>query len=103
MPKIPSRIPFWNISPTTTCKITTPIGLLALKYLGNYLNKNSITDFTYGIRRKGNQFFIGNKEIVITFDDITIYDQIYKVTNELLRATNFKRTVKFGTIWFTNL
>ncbi|ORP58138.1 hypothetical protein, partial [Vibrio cholerae] len=56
----------------------------------NYLNKSNIADTTYGIRRDGNRFYIGNKEVEIANDDISIGDQVYKGTKGLWELLTLK-------------
>ncbi|ORP55190.1 hypothetical protein, partial [Vibrio cholerae] len=65
LPRTPSKIPI--LAPVTPHRLD--FGLLASEYLGNYLNKSNIADTTYGIRRDGNRFYIGNKEVEIANDD----------------------------------
>ena len=92
MPKTPSRIPV--LAPVTPQKLD--FGFLASAYLGNYLSKNSVADTTYGIRRDGNTFFIGNKEIEINNNDITIEDKIYKGTKGLWELLTLKEPTNYN-------
>lgn len=82
-PATPSKIPILN-TPLKT------LGVLASEYLGNYLSKTNLTDTTYGIRREGNKFYIGNKEIEILNDDIIIEDKTYKGTVGLWELLTLK-------------
>lgn len=83
-------------TPTKIPSLTLPIprtldfGILASEYLGNYLSKSSLTDTTYGIRREENKFFIGNKEVEIANDDISIDNNIYKGTKGLWELLTLK-------------
>lgn len=92
LPKTPSRIPL--LTPMTPHKLD--FGLLASDYLGNYLSKSSITDTTYGIRRDGNKFFIGNQEVEISSDDVTIGDKTYKGTKGLWELLTLKEPVNYN-------
>src|SRR5204863_1173562 len=92
VPTTPSKIPIQ--APVTPLKLD--FGLLASQYLGNYLNKKAITDTTYGIRRDGNKFFIGDKEIEIANDDITIGDKIYKGTKGLWELLTLKEPIDYS-------
>lgn len=90
--KTPSRIP--RITQMTPHKLD--FGLLASDYLGNYLSRGSITDTTYGIRREGNNFFIGNQEVQIANDDVTVGDKIYKGTKGLWELLTLKEPVNYS-------
>lgn len=104
--KITSERPRMEILPMTPSRISmiprlqqpqqphTPqkldFGLLASDYLGNYLSRSSMTDTTYGIRREANKFFIGNKEVEIASDDITVANKTYKGTKGLWQLLTLK-------------
>lgn len=83
----PTRIPFLANLPAPR---TLDFGILASEYLGNYLSKTGLTDTTYGIRRDDNKFYIGNKEVEIANDDISIGDKIFKGSKGLWELLTLK-------------
>jgi len=93
-PKTPSRIPILNTTPSTPLKLD--FGILASKYLSNYLRKNNITDSTYGLRREDDKFYIGNKEVEIANDDIVIDDKFYKGTKGLWELLTLKEPINYN-------
>jgi len=92
-PTTPSRIPFLG---SIAAPRTLEFGHLASKYLSNYLSRTNVADTTYGIRRDDNKFYIGNKEIVIANDDITIEDKDYKGTKGLWELLTLKEPKDFS-------
>lgn len=89
----PSRIPVLH-GPVTPKRLD--FGILAAEYLGNYLSKNNLTDTTYGIRREGNKFYIGNREIQIANDDILIDEHSYTGTKGLWELLTLKRPTEYN-------
>lgn len=88
----PSRIPILYGTPTPK---RLDFGLMASEYLGHYLSKNNTTDTTYGLRRDGTKFFIGNKEVQIANDDIIIDDKVYSGTRGLWELLTLKRPSEY--------
>lgn len=88
----PSRIPILH-GPVTPKRLD--FGLLAAEYLGQYLSKNNSTDTTYGIRRDNNKFYIGNQEIEIANDDITIGNKTFTGTKGLWELLTLKKPSEY--------
>ena len=63
---------------------------MASKYFSYYLSRSSIIDTTYGIRIEDNKFYIGNEDVAIANDDITIEDKDYKGTKGLWELLTLK-------------
>lgn len=85
----PSRIPMVQYR---SAPLTLEFGRIASNYLGKYLSKDSTTDTTFGIRRDEteNKFFIGNEEVTIANDDLTVGDKVYEGTDGLWQLLTLK-------------
>lgn len=95
LPSTPSRIPL-RLETIQAPPPSLELGLTASKYLANYLKKDNITDSTYGIRSEdNNKFYIGNKNIEIAHDDITLEGQTYEGTDGLWQLLTLKDPKKY--------
>lgn len=83
----PSRIPVLYKTPPPK---TLAFGKLAAEYLSTYLSRNNLSDTTYGIRNDKGKFYIGNKEIEIFNDNITIGDKSFEGTRGLWELLTLK-------------
>lgn len=85
----PSRIPMVQYR---SAPPTLEFGKIASNYLGKYLSKDNTTDTTYGIRRdeSENKFFIGNEEVTIANDDLTVKGRLYDGTEGLWQLLTLK-------------
>ena len=83
----PSRIPALNARPIPH---SLQFGLIASKYLSKYLSHDATVDKTYGVRSENNKFYIGNKEVEIANDDVTIGEKTFIGTDGLWQLLTLK-------------
>jgi hypothetical protein len=91
LPNTPTRIPSINFRQPP---LTLEFGKLATKYLSNYLlGDKKTTDTTYGLKKDPEgetSFSIGNTNVEIANDDITVGGKTYKGTEGLWSLLTLK-------------
>jgi len=67
-------------------------GAIASPYLSSYVHKSGILDAEYGLRKVGDEFFIGNSDVTVDrYSDFYIRNKHFEGTRGLLELLTRKR------------